>query len=725
MLSLFYYGQQTFFAGKHPDERTEIFMTYDENAFKESANRKAKKIWLIFAILLTASYAAEVQEGRYQANNYIIFVLLCWIPLIIGNIVLKVKGMSTPIYRNIIAIGYGIFYSFVVFTTTSPIAFIYVFPVISLMVLYKSKTFMVNCGIVNSIIIVINAVIKYMAGMNSASDMKDYQIQLSCIILCYVCYVMSINHLNLSDGSLLDSVKANLKRVITTVEQVKVASSSIVDGITVVRELSDENKQGAHLVVNRMSELSQNNDILHDKTMSSMDMTTDINTQVENVAALIDQMVGLIQQSMNHANTSSMELNDVVKTTNSMAQLSSEVEHVLSEFKNEFAMVKNETGTIESITSQTNLLALNASIEAARAGAAGKGFAVVADEIRNLSTETQKSSNQIMSALNHLEETSDKMTQSITQTLELIKITLQKVTQANESVSEITADSTQLGDKIQVVNSAMKEVETSNKQMVDNMQQICDVMEVMTDCIDSSDEASKTMLNKYEESATNVNNIEAIIANLMEELGTGGFMGVQDVTPGMKVSVTISGADHHSMKEFNGEVLERNEQDLLIDVPELNAANRSQSFNLRIIKDNVLYTWKDIQLIPAKGRTDGCYTITLESNPEIMNRRKYPRMPISNLCTITQKDSKREFRGKMVNISANGFAFAIRDNEFAQAKGMKISVAISNFALRECSVLDGTIIRSTDNHGEYIVGCRMPEDNAAILEYVKQNYDGE
>ena len=108
-----------------------------------------------------------------------------------------------------------------------------------------------------------------------------------------------------------------------------------------------------------------------------------------------------------------------------------------------------------------------------------------------------------------------------------------------------------------------------------------------------------------------------------------------------------------------------------------------------------------------------------------MNRRKYPRMPISNLCTITQKDSKREFRGKMVNISANGFAFAIRDNEFAHAKGMKISVAISNFALRECSVLDGTIIRSTDNHGEYLVGCRMPEDNAAILEYVNQNYDGE
>ena len=700
-------------------------MNFDENAFKESANRKAKKIWLIFAILLTASYLAEVNEGRYQAQNYIIFVLLCWIPLIIGNIVLKVKGASTSIYKNIIAIGYGIFYSFVVFTTESPIAFIYVFPVTSLMVLYKNKTFMVRCGIVNSIIIVINAVIKYMSGMNSASDMKDYQIQLSCIILCYVCYVMSINHLNLSDGSLLESVKANLKRVITTVEQVKVASSSIVDGITVVRELSDENKQGSHLVVNKMADLSQNNDILHDKAMSSMDMTTDINTQVENVATLIDQMGELIQASMNHAKTSSMELNDVVTTTNSMAQLSSEVEQVLNEFKNEFAMVKNETGTIESITSQTNLLALNASIEAARAGEAGKGFAVVADEIRNLSTETQKSSNQIMSALGHLEETSEKMTQSITQTLELIKITLQKVTQANESVTGIASDSTQLGDKIQVVDSAMNEVENSNKQLVDNMQQICDVMEVMTECIDSSDEASKTMLNKFEESATNVNNIENIIANLMEELGTGGFMGVQDINPGMKVSITLSGADQRSMKEYNGEVLEREEQDLLIHISGLDNVAKSQIFNLRIIKDNVLYTWKGIKLVAAKGHDDGCYKITVTANPEIMNRRKYPRMPITNLCTITLKDTQREYRGKMVNISANGFAFAVRDSEFADAKKRNISVAISNFALHECSTLEGTIIRSTDNDGEYIVGCRMLEDNAAILEYVKKNYNGD
>ena len=220
---------------------------------------------------------------------------------------------------------------------------------------------------------------------------EECALQFAIVLCCFACTNMAIRHLVESDGALTGSIESELAQVVQTVEQVKDSSNMIVDGITVVRELEEENKQGANFVVSSMKELSHNNDILHDKTYSSTRMTTQINNQVENVASLINEVVQLVSESVEHTDTSSKELADVVESTKTMAELSGEVDNILREFQQEFSKVKTETGTIGEINSQTNLLALNASIEAARAGEAGKGFAVVADQIGKLAADSAKS----------------------------------------------------------------------------------------------------------------------------------------------------------------------------------------------------------------------------------------------------------------------------------------------------------------------------------------------
>ena len=553
---------------------------------------------------------------------------------------------------------------------------------------------------------------------NTDADVKEFTLQLSCIILCYICYVMSIRHLNESDGSMLNYVKDDLHRVVTTVEQVKDASNSIVDGVTVVRELAVENKHGADVVVLGMNELTANNQTLQDKTNSSLDMTTDINTQVINVSSLIEQMVELTKESGEHAATSSKDLDGVVETTSTMASLSAEVENVLKEFKSEFERVITETGTIEDISSQTNLLALNASIEAARAGDSGRGFAVVADQIRVLSTETQTSSGQIRDALTRLSETSAKMTSAVEQTLELIQQSLEKVTLTNKSVEKITTDSKELGDHIQVIDSAIKEVETSNTQLVSNMEQISSIVDKMTKSISHSDGTTHAMLSKYAETATNINSIEHIVEGLMTELGIGGFMGVEDLRAGMKVMLLPNDNSKHP-KKYHGEIVKRTDQSLLVAINPKNPLPVTKTtWQMQITAGNILYCWESVnwKMVEQDDRT--LCLIELRSLPKIHNRRKYPRMDLYNFCQITVLETGESYMGKMENISANGFAFVSGNEFFADCKGKKIRLEIENFELTSESTLEGRILRSSNNNGIYIVGCQMPEDNPAIMKYV-------
>ncbi len=699
---------------------------YDENYFRAKANRRAGTTWLTLMIIVTIYYAAKMMDGAVGKNWFILFSVVGWGEYIFGGLMLKIKGMDNENYKWILGLGYLTFYGFISWTSMDEISYVFVLPLISILILYKNpKLIRIMMWTTLFILITSNLYKGWVKDMMEFVSSVDCALQFAIVLCCYACTNMAIKHLVESDGALTASIEANLDRVVKTVEKVKGAANSVVDGVTVVRELADENKQGANDVVKDMRELSDNNNILNDKTMSSMEMTTVIDTQVKNVAELMEQVVNLIEASVEHADTSSKDLVEVVETTNKMAELSAEVEKVLVEFKEEFQNVKDETSTIEGISSKTNLLALNASIEAARAGEAGRGFAVVAEEIRELSSGTKNSSSRIMEALAHLEETSEKMLEAISETVELIQVNIDKVANVNTSVTDITNDATTLGENIKVVDSAVKEVENSNKTLVDNMSQVCEIMEVMTKSIDGADVTTKTMLSKYDESVRSATTIESVVGQLMEELGVGGFMGVDDVNPGMKLAVVFSDSDTEGRNEYTGEVVERIDKEVYVSVRAFKrelSEKKSVQCQLRIVVDNVLYSWDTVEVYATKNGERGNLKIAVETNPKVFNRRKYPRMPLSNACTIKLKGTDEAYDGKMVNISANGFAFAVKDQFFKEAKGVNVCVEIEDFDVLSEEYLEGCIIRSSNNSGQYIVGCRMPEDSKEIKEYVSRNY---
>lgn len=698
---------------------------YDESYFRAKANRRAGTTWLALLVFVSVYYGAKVLQGNYMSQSWMITVTaIGWVIYLGAGISLKIKGMDYKGYKYIMGYGYLLFFAYIAWTALDETSYIFVLPLISALVLYKDRKYIKYMMWATLFILITSNLYKgWVKDMMEFVSSIDCAIQFALVICCYTCALMSIKHLQESDGALTGSIESNLARVVQTVEKVKVASNAVVDGVTVVRELADENKMGAENVVTDMQELSNDNDTLNDRAMSSMEMTNVIDTQVTNVAELMDEVVTLIEASVEHANISSQELAGVVETTNKMAELSAEVEKVLNEFKQEFENVKQETGTIEGITNKTNLLALNASIEAARAGEAGKGFAVVANEIRELSSGTQNSSSRIMTALGHLEETSGKMLEAIVETIQLIQVNIERVSHVDRSVTDITNDATTLGVNIKTVDSAVKEVETSNKTLADNMQQVRDLMEIMTERINRAEFTTKEMLCKYEESAKSAENIGTVVGHLMEELGVGGFMGVQDVRPGMKIAVSMNDA---GKQEYIGEVVECIDKQIFVTLED----NKQDIFDkkeqttcqLRIVVDNTLYSWENISISYTKSGEKGRYKLLVETNPQVFNRRKYPRMPLVNTCHIKVKGGDKSYMGRMVNISANGFAFASREVLFTELKGQDVIVEVNDLDILKGKALEGCIIRSSNNDGEYVIGCRMPRDSEVIRDYVSKNF---
>ena len=693
-------------------------MEYNEKKFAASANKKALGMWLAMLVVLSVAYAMEIPKGLKTPKYFALMELIAWGPFVIGLIVLKIQGWHSKVYHNIVGVGYGVFYLYIMATSPGTLAFTYILPLVSMLIIYKNRNFIMRCGVASVLVLVYSIVRNYMNGMNTPSDISNFEIQFGMILFCFIGYIVAINHMMKHDEALLGSVQANLDRVITTVDQVKTASDKVVDGVTVVRELSEENKESAQNVVNSMEDLTDKSQTLSQKIDSSMEMTEDIEHQVSNVAGLVEHIVDISKSSAEHAGNSYNELKNVVETTNAMAKLSSEAEVILQEFRSQFERVKQETSTIESITSQTNLLALNASIEAARAGEAGRGFAVVADEIRNLSTGTQNSSTSIMEELKNLEATSDKMTESISAILRMISESLVIMQTVNESVGTIAEDSKQLGGEIQVVDSAMKRVENSNKNMVDNMKQVQDIMDVMVTSVKESEATTVTMMNKYEETARNVIKIEQVVGHLVEELGEGGFMGLKDVTAGMKVMLL----NKKTREELHAEIATVEENKVMLAASSkmdtfFETDKNKADYEVQIVVNNTVYIWKETKIIHKVG--DKQYQLLLEENPKVLNRRRHPRLAMTNNCQITLTSKNLSFNGQMVNIRAGGFAFSCSAPEFANCVGERLALKVDGMDVLKGRTLIGMAIRSTDNKGTYIVGGRLLEDDLDIMNYVK------
>lgn len=158
---------------------------------------------------------------------------------------------------------------------------------------------------------------------------------------------------------------------------------------------------------------------------------------------------------------------------------STRIDGIARELADSAKKISEVVEIITSIASQINLLSLNATIEAARAGEAGKGFAVVAAEVKNLATQTARSTEEITNYVSSIQVSS-------TQTVSAI----QQISGVIQKVGEI---STTIASAIQEQEQATSEIARNVKEAANTTQLMFGGMSEVTESARSTGESSTEM----------------------------------------------------------------------------------------------------------------------------------------------------------------------------------------------------------------------------------------
>jgi hemerythrin-like metal-binding protein len=213
-----------------------------------------------------------------------------------------------------------------------------------------------------------------------------------------------------------------------------------------------------------------------------MELNDQVKVQSESVSqssAAIEEMLANINSVAKICQTNAGNVERLAEASGVGRSGLEKVAADIKEIARESESLLEINGVIQNIASQTNLLSMNAAIEAAHAGEAGKGFAVVADEIRKLAENAAEQSKTISTVLKKIAGSitlTQKTTGDVLDKFEAIdsgvKTVLDQELQIRNAMEEQSAGSQQILVALEKLNEITRKVKTGTGEMQEQSREV-------------------------------------------------------------------------------------------------------------------------------------------------------------------------------------------------------------------------------------------------------------
>lgn len=411
----------------------------------------------ITVTIMSAFCLLQTLSGLQHHAYMLLVLVLGYTPVLMEYSCWK-KTTKTPAIKHLIAIGFAVFYTFCLFTSTNNLVFALVIPMILLISVYNDSRYslLINLGTVieNFLVVILGA---RTGGFGYAGlDSSIIQITVILMVAMFSYMTAQVSHINLSQKLLqLQSVSQQTEHAISEIhtELQKLNESSQATGLA-MKNVTDGTADTANAVQNQLLQ------------------TEEIQNQIDVVNSTASMILENIRQTLSFVQNGNEDMTQLVNQVDTSVTTSADAIEKLHRLEDRMKEMETISQLIDDIAFQTNIMALNANVEAAHSGDAGRGFAVIASQISEMSIRTKAATEDITTLINNVFVSINEVVEVINQIISDIHKEKQCTTRTFENFSSIQSHTDMIHDHVSQLVNTLNELATANRRISDSVQTI-------------------------------------------------------------------------------------------------------------------------------------------------------------------------------------------------------------------------------------------------------------
>jgi len=472
-------------------------------------NSTAQGCYLALISVISLAYLLEIFKHNRTVGYVAMCLILLWVPAVLG--ILENKRVPDSVrFRYVMAIGFWIGHTYLVFTAQNDLVFTYGLVMLIITNAFADTKFTALTAILYNISNIASVIFFGVKNGVSSEWLVSAEIQVLLLIMIGILNVFISRTGQKNSQAQIDEVNQEKQKVSDLLDTTMEASNEIIRGVMVMNEKMDVLGSSVSSTCDAMEEVRAGSNETAESIQTQLYMTEQIQGHIEHVKDTSDKISDSVKKTKANILSGSDNMQKLDEQVAVSERSGQEATQQLAQLQSYAQNMQAIVELINNVADQTGLLSLNASIEAARAGEAGRGFAVVASEISSLASQTQSATEEIEQLITDILGKLEDVSGAIHVFIESNEKQQVLAKQTVENYSYISEDSVQIEQNAEKLAKVVTDLARSNNQIVESIQNISAITEEV------SAHSNETYDASYKNTEV-VNDVSVIVDRLREK----------------------------------------------------------------------------------------------------------------------------------------------------------------------------------------------------------------